>query len=272
MNDAFKKFDLTGKAAYVTGGSAGLGYHMARALAQSGAKVMIAARREDVLKESAKRLTDESSGDKVLYQSIDLADPVSIRESSQAAISELGGVDIFVGNAGVDVMELLGNMQQQTNERMFQVNVLANMALTQLFLPHMRKKKWGRIIFSSSVVSKVSTPFEGFSAYSAVKGAINAFTRNAAAEVGNEGITVNSVIIGMFLTDMVKAVLDAEESRDETLRDMIGMHALGRLGEPEEVEGVIQLLASDAGSYITGGEIPLDGGITIMMRPNKSSF
>jgi NAD(P)-dependent dehydrogenase (short-subunit alcohol dehydrogenase family) len=269
MNDAFKKFDLTGKTAFVTGGGAGLGYFMARGLARSGAKVMIAARREDVLKASAQKLSEESGGNEVLYRSMDLADRASVAAGAQYAIDTLGGVDIFVGNAGVETMEPIEQYKDETNDWMFQVNVFANMALVNHFSPHMRKNKWGRIIFSGSMISKVSSAEEGFGAYSAVKGALNAYMRDAAVELGHDNITVNNVLIGVFMTDMLRTVFDSHGAAPQTIQDLIDMHALGRLGEQEEMEGITQFLASDAAAYLTGAEIPFDGGTTIMMRPHR---
>jgi len=269
MSEAFKKFDLTGKTAYVTGGGAGLGYFMARGLARSGARVMIAARREDVLKESAKKIAEESGGNEVLYHSMDLGDRKSVEESAKYAISTMGGVDIFVGNAGVETMEPIEAHKDETNDWMFQVNVFSNMALVKHFTPHMREKKWGRIIFSSSLISKVSSAVEGFGAYSAVKGALNAYIRNSAAELGHDNITVNGILIGVFMTEMLKGVFESHGAAPQTVQDLINMHALGRIGEPEEMEGITQFLASDAAAYMTGAEVPFEGGLTIMMRPHR---
>jgi NAD(P)-dependent dehydrogenase (short-subunit alcohol dehydrogenase family) len=110
--------------------------------------------------------------------------------------------------------------------------------------------------------------------YAASKGAINAFTRTLAAEVGHDNITANSLVIGFFVTDMVRHASDllAERQGDEAARlfmqDFVGMTALGRAGRPEELEGLVQMLASDAGSYITGSNLVVDGGMSIMLRPN----
>ena len=113
--------------------------------------------------------------------------------------------------------------------------------------------------------------------YAASKGAINAYTRMAAAELGHDGITVNSLILGAFHTDMMQTnvveLLDQMHgpgAGEAFVKDFAGNSALGRLGRPEEVEGQVQLLASDAGSYVTGTEVIVDGGMSIMMRPNPA--
>ena len=273
MNEAYKKFDLTGKTAYVTGGGTGLGYYMSRGLLRSGAKVMIAARREDVLKDAAAKLTEESGGNEVLYSALDLSDRNSIADSSNHAIKTLGGVDIFIGNAAQECLEMLDDIKDETIDHMLQLNVAANISLFRTFLPHMRTKKWGRVIFSSSVTSHRATAQEGASAYITVKGALNAFARVSAAEVGRDGITVNSLIIGLHLTDIIKGIVaDLNQQQpgmgDGFINDYSSMTALGHPGDCQDIEGVIQLLASEAGRYMTGGEIAIDGGMGIMGKPN----
>jgi len=268
-------FDLTGKFAVVTGGATGLGYHMARALARSGANVLIAARRESLLKESATRLNDdpETIG-KIDWCMVDLADRGSIRAFSARAIESGGGVDIYIGNAGQDINEHLEAIKDESIDKIMQVNISANVELVRAFLPGMRAKKWGRFMFSSSVSTIVTSPHEGIGMYTATKGALNAFTRTLAAEVGHDNITANSLVIGFFVTDLVRHAEEllrktqGEAAARRFMVDFVGMTALGRAGQPEELEGLIQLLASNAGSYITGTNLVIDGGMAIMLRPN----
>lgn len=273
MNKAFKKFDLTGKTAFVTGGGTGLGYYMARGLALSGAKVMIAARREDVLKDAAARLTEEAEGNAVLYTPIDLRDNASIGKTARETAEQLGGIDIFVGNAGGEGKGMVYEDQEENLANLMQVNFAANVTLVRHFVLHMREKKWGRIIFSSSE-SSIRGVAGGQSMYGASKGALNSYTKMAAMELGHEGITVNSLIIGFFLTDMMKTnviermdKLKGPGAGAAMAKDFASNTAVGRLGDPSEIEGLVQLLASDAGSFITGSEVLIDGGTSIMMRP-----
>jgi len=273
MTVALQKFDLHGKTAFITGGGTGLGYVMARGLANLGAKVMIASRRVAVLERAATKLADET-GATVLYSPIDLADRNSVAAVAERVVGILGGVDIFIGNGGQDGLQLIEETDDDTVERLFQVNTLSNIALARGFIPHMRKKRWGRIIFSNSATAKCGTFDDGMGAYAATKGALNAFTRVAASETGHDGITVNSVIFGVFLTEIVQGVLDSIEKTQGAhaaqafLKNYSCMTAVGHLGMPDDVAGVIQLLASDAGRYITGAEIPVDGGLTITMKPH----
>lgn len=269
-----ENFSLDGRAAVVTGGSTGLGYAMARALMRSGARVLIAARREDVLKEAAEQLRSESTSGQVLYRAVDLVDREALREFATSATDDLGGVDIFVGNAGQDLFEPVDQISDTSLDTLLALNLVSNILLTREFLPGMRAKHWGRILFSSSTTSLVSGAGDGMSVYAATKAGLNAFTRSAAAETGHGGITVNSLAFGVYATHMLQENLeriDAAMGEGASL-GIVGMiasmTAVGRLGRPEELEGIVQLLASDAGSYITGQTIPVDGGLSTALWPN----
>jgi gluconate 5-dehydrogenase len=268
-------FDLKGKTALVTGGATGLGYHMTRALARAGATVLIAARREALLRSAAEKLNaDRAVTGKVRWYPVDLAKRESVAELAAHAIEELGGIDIFVGNAGQDFNEHIAAIKDSSIDQITRVNVSANVELVRAFLPGMRARKWGRFLFSSSVSTVVTSPHEGIGMYTATKGALNAFTRTLAAEAGHDNITANALVLGFFVTDLVREAQEllrktqGEEAARKFMEDFVGMTALGRAGRPEELEGLIQLLASDADSYITGTNLVIDGGLSIMLRPN----
>ena len=268
-------FDMTGKKALVTGGATGLGYQMARAMMRKGADVMIVARREDVLHDSAARLNEDPlTNGKASYFPVDLGERDSIRRLASHATDSMGGVDIFIGNAAQDFMEHIEDIQDEHIDKMLQVNVSANIELARAFVPGMRQRKWGRFLFSSSALSVTTSPHEGICMYTAVKGAINAFSRTLAAEVGHDNITANALVLGIFYTDMIAAAVEhfrtsqGEGAARKFLEDFVGITALGRAGRLEELEGLIQLLASNAGSYITGSNLVIDGGMSIMLRPN----
>lgn len=274
MTHAFGMFELHGRTALVTGGGTGLGLHMTRALLRAGAKVLICGRRDAVLEAAAARLAQDDLPGRLLCHGVDLADRASIRQLIAFAHDELGGVDIFIGNAGQDMLQHVAQITDEAIDQMMQVNLSANVELVRAFVPAMRSKHWGRIIFSSSATTVCSTPHEGAGMYTAVKGALNSFTRTIAAEVGHDGVTVNSLILGMYLTDIVRDIFKQLEAAHgpgagRAAQDSFAsMTAVGRLGECHEVEGLIHLLASDAGSYITGANLAIDGGLSIMLRPN----
>ena len=276
MTDAFKKFDLTGKTALVTGGATGIGYYMTRGLMRSGAKVMVAARRENVLKEASEKLRTESEAGEILYHPVDLADRRSTQGLIDHANKTMGGVDILIGNAAIDIFMPVDQFPDESITQMFQVNVSANIELMRGFVPRMRKNKWGRVMFSSSTTSILSSPHEGMSVYCATKAALNALARTSAAELGHDGVTVNSILLGVFVTPMMLeqfAMLDktyGPEASKGFIDGYTTMTALGRLAKCQEVEGVIQLLASDAGSYITGSSLTIDGGLGTMLRANPA--
>jgi NAD(P)-dependent dehydrogenase (short-subunit alcohol dehydrogenase family) len=268
-------FSLKGRKALVTGGGTGLGYHMTRALLRSGADVLIAARREEVLRQAAERLNDENAGSgRASAHPVDLGDRASIAQLALHACGPFGGVDIYIGNAGQDINEHVLDIKDESIDQIMQVNISANVELVRALLPAMKTRRWGRIMFSSSVSTVVSSPHEGICMYTATKGALNAFTRTLAAEVGHFNVTVNSLVIGFFVTDLVRHAEEllrksqGEEAARRFMADFVGMTALGRAGRPEELEGLIQLLASDAGSYITGTNLAIDGGMSIMLRSN----
>jgi NAD(P)-dependent dehydrogenase (short-subunit alcohol dehydrogenase family) len=271
---AVPTFDLTGRTAVVTGGSTGLGYAMAYALAQSGAKVLISGRRESLLEEAARELKEElDRPDSIVTVSADFYDRKSVDEFAREAIDRLNGVDIFIGNAGAVHAEQFDEISLQSIDSALQLNLVTNITLTQAFVPHMRQQKWGRIIFSSSTASHLYAPLQGNIVYSATKSGLNGFVRSIAGDLGRHGITVNSLIIGVHWTSILRGIVaDMKEAgmadrAEAMVTTFVSMTAVGRLGEPEDLHGIVQLLASDAGAYITGASIPMDGGTSIMMYP-----
>lgn len=266
-------FDLTGRRAVVTGGGTGLGYAMTEALAAAGATVLIAGRRVDMLTAAADQIRATLPEAMLLQETVDLYCATDVDRFAERAVDRLGGVDIFVGNAGAVHAQGFGAITQGEVDRTMQLNLNANIALSQSFAAHMMAQGWGRILFSSSTASHLAAPLQGNLAYAAAKSGVNGFMRVIAAELGRYGVTVNSLILGVFWTSILRDAVTAlriEEGEDaaEALIDgFVEMTALGRLGEPEDLHGIVQLLASDAGRYITGASIPMDGGTSVMMRP-----
>jgi NAD(P)-dependent dehydrogenase (short-subunit alcohol dehydrogenase family) len=156
-------------------------------------------------------------------------------------------------------------------DRLHQITVASNISLVKTFLPHMRERKWGRVIMISSVGSIRAAGRVGMAVYSSNKAALNSFARVAAADVGHDGITFNSLILGMYKTEIMEESLKEMDprTRESTLRKFAENTALGRWGQCSDIEGAIQLLASNAGSYITGADIHVDGGLSIMMSPMR---
>lgn len=245
-------FDLTGKVALVTGGSKGLGKAMARGLAEAGADIVISSRHEDELQQAAREIGAGLSR-KVIYRVADMTDRSAVRELADFAIGEMGKVDILINNAGSNIPQGIDEITDDAWDRIIELNLNSCMALTRAVVPQMRSRKWGRIIHISSIMGLGSK--EARNSYSATKSALIGMCRATALDVGMDGITVNCIAPGPFLTDLPASVLSTAE------REVFaGRTALGRWGDPQELAGPALLLASDAGSYITGSVLLVDGG------------
>ena len=268
MSTALDKFSLKGRTAVVTGGSCGLGYNMARILAAAGAKVLISGRSEPSLKQAAANLA-KSENAQVVYATVDLADRESVKAFISKADELLGQVDIYIGNAAMLSTHQVDDLDEDLMDQILATNLTANMLLTKYFSPGMKKRGWGRIIYISSIGAKRSGIF-GIGPYSATKAGLDAYARTASVELGRSGITVNSILPGAYLTEMLQEGLDSmgEEEAKAFKQGLPAMNSLGRLGNPEEIEGLILLLASDAGSYISGQSISADGGYSIKADPS----
>lgn len=253
MTDLITKlFDLSGRVALVTGGSKGLGKAMARALAHAGADVVISARREDELRTA---LADITAGTNVkgAYVVADLTRRDEAERLAQRSLELLGKVDILVNNAGTNVPQPIYEIDDRTWNEIVELNLTSAMVLTRALAPQMMQRRWGRVINISSIMGFISAP--GRDVYSATKSGLLGLTRAAALDLGPYGITVNCIAPGPFLTDLPMSLLTKEQQEMFAQRT-----ALGRWGQPDELMGTVLLLASDAGSYITGTAIVVDGG------------
>jgi NAD(P)-dependent dehydrogenase (short-subunit alcohol dehydrogenase family) len=245
-------FDLTGRVALVTGGSKGLGKAMARGFAEAGADIVIASRHEDELKAA---LAEIRSGTEVrgMYVMADMSKRSEPDRLAKAALAEFGHIDILVNNAGSNVPEEIDKITDANWDRIIELNLSSCMALTRALVPQMKARKWGRVIHISSIMGLVSKA--GRDAYSATKSALIGLARANALELGPFGITVNCLAPGPFLTDLPGKLLSEAEKAVFANRT-----ALGRWGDPRELAGPALLLASEAGNYVTGTTLVVDGG------------
>lgn len=256
-----QRFNLASRTALVTGGATGMGFEFARILAEAGARVMIASRNEERLREAADEL-NALTGATVLYQSVDLADREQAVQLIGSANETLGRLDILVGNAGAEAMEPVEHFSDDTYDSLMAVNLTSNVFMTRAVLPLMKKQGWGRIIYTSSI--SVQTAFKNLpvGVYAATKGALEAFARFAAIESAMDGITVNCIAPGGVKTKMLEDAVKkmGPDAGQQFLDYQSMMTAMNRWGDPEELAGTLLLLASDAGSYITGCVYTVDGG------------
>ncbi len=246
-------FSLSGKSALITGGSRGLGKAMARGFAEAGADVVISSRSADELQEAAKEI-GEGLNVRVEWIAADMSDRAQVKDLADEAVKRLGKIDILVNNAGINNPQPIDEITDDVWDKNVEVDLTACMAMARYLVPGMKARKWGRLIYTSSVLGLGGRLHRNV--YCACKAALIGLAKANALELGPYSITANCLCPGPFLTDMpMKLLSDADKQKfsDRT--------ALGRWGLPREIAGPALLLASDAGSYITGEAIVVDGGV-----------
>lgn len=247
-------FDLTGRVALVTGGNKGLGRAMARGLAEAGADVFIASRNEAELKASLEHAL-AGTGRKGGYAVCDVSIRDELAKLAETATKQMGRIDILINNAGMNFPQAIDDITDEAWDRVIEVNLSSVMGLTRAVVPQMKERKWGRVIHISSIMGQVSK--ERRNAYSATKSALMGLARASALDLGPFGVTVNCLAPGPFMTDMPMSVLSDPEKKAFADRT-----ALGRWGNPEELVGPAVFLCGEAGSYVTGHTLFVDGGYT----------
>jgi NAD(P)-dependent dehydrogenase (short-subunit alcohol dehydrogenase family) len=247
-----RMFNLSDRVALVTGGSKGLGKAMARGLAEAGADVVIASRHEDELQAAAGEIV---AGLEFRVKTVvaDLSRRAEASRLAAEALEAFGKVDILINNAGTNKPQPIDRIEDDVWDELVELNLGSCMALTRALVPGMKDRKWGRVIHISSIMGFSSAG--GRNVYSATKSALLGLARASANDLGPFGITVNCIAPGPFLTDLPASLL-SQEMRDE----FASRTALGRWGQPDELIGPALLLASEAGSYITGTCLTVDGG------------
>jgi NAD(P)-dependent dehydrogenase (short-subunit alcohol dehydrogenase family) len=252
--DLASLFDLSGRVAIVTGGSRGLGRSMALGFAKAGASVVVASRKLD----ACQRVVDEVEA----FGGAALAVAVSMQESDQisalvdAAVAHFGRIDIVVNNAATVLDRGIEAMDESTFHGAAAVNLLGPMLLVKAALPHLEASGHGSVINIVSIASEKATP--GRYLYPPMKAALAQATTSWAKELGPKGIRVNAISPGTFVTDMVTKAFD-EKARAAIAKQV----PLLRLADADEIVGPALLLASDAGSYLTGHLMVVDGGATL---------
>lgn len=243
------KFDLTGKRALVTGSSRGIGSAIALELAQCGAQVIVhCAGDAERAKETAKKLKAFGNAGEIIQA--DLTNP----RGADAVWEAAGNADILVLNASVQYRCPWQEISREDYERQMNCNFWSSMRLIQLFTPSMCQKGWGRIVSIGSV--QETKPHPDMLVYAASKSAQTAMVKSLALQLAQTGVTVNNVAPGVILTDRNTEAL-ADEAYAQKVRESI---PAGFFGEKEDCAGVVCLLCSDAGRYITGQSIYVDGG------------
>jgi gluconate 5-dehydrogenase len=248
-------FDLSGKIALVTGASRGLGQNFARTLARAGADLAITSRSRDSLAPFAKEI--ESLGRRVVCLALDVRQEESIRQAVAEAGRQLGRIDILVNNAGCNIRKPATDVTWEDWNTIVDTNLRGLFFVAQAVARLMIPRKYGRIINLGSVTCVAG--YAGLGPYGASRGGVKQLTMSLAHDWGPHGITVNCLAPGWFKTDQNRALYD-DPGWVEYLCERI---PLGRPGSPGDLDGALLLLASDAGRYITGQTMLVDGGISV---------
>ena len=247
-------FALSGKVALVTGGGAGIGRTMATALAKAGASVVVAARREEQLAQTAAQIV--AQGGNCEFVTADLSEADRLPKFVEQASQPFGSPDILVNAAGVNLRQPADKITLESWEQTLGINLRTPFFLAQTLVPAMRHKGWGRVINLASLQSQRAFP-HGL-AYGASKGGVEQLTRAMAEAWSKHGIGCNALAPGFFPTELTAAVFnDPERAAGNAAQT-----AIGRNGELRDLEGITIFLASSASDYITGQTIYLDGGFT----------
>lgn len=259
MSSVRNLLDLTGKTALVTGGSRGLGLQMAEALGEMGARVAITARKKDELEEAAAHL--KKNGIDATPYVCDIGKRESIAPFAEQVLGAFGKADILVNNAGATWGAPAEDHPLEAWDKLVNVNLTGAFLLTQLVAKRsMIPARWGRVINVASIAGLMGQDprIVRTIAYNATKGGLVNLTRALAAEWGQHGITVNAICPGFFPSKMTKATLG---TTGELIRDWTPTK---RLGNDEDLKGLVVLLASEASRHITGQAIAVDGGATVV--------
>lgn len=252
---------LQNKTALILGGSKGIGRGIADALAAEGVAVAMLARTQATLDKSAAEIN--ARGGRAIGIAADLADWPSVERAANSARQQLGAIDILVNNSGGPPPSGVAGVGPELWQAQFNCMVLALFRITDLLLPDMRARKWGRILNVASL--SVIEPIVGLGVSNTLRSAIVGWAKTLAGEVARDGITVNTLLPGLIATDRSLQLSRAFAERqnitmDEALKRSAATIPVGRLGTPAEFGAVAAFLASPLASYVTGSLIRIDGG------------
>jgi 3-oxoacyl-[acyl-carrier protein] reductase len=244
-------FNLDGKVALITGATGGIGMSIAKQMKSSGAKLILSGTRQEVLSKLKLEL-----GDEVKTIVTDLGDKNDVMALANEAEETFGSIDILINNAGITADGLLLRMKDEDWDKVIDINLSSSMRLTRQVIRGMIKRKYGRIIFISSIVGYTGNA--GQSNYSASKSALSGLTKSIAAEVAGRGITCNLIAPGFISTPMTDKL--SEDQRNNIIKNI----PIDRLGKPSDISSGCLYLSSNEASFVTGTTLHINGGMSMI--------
>jgi 3-oxoacyl-[acyl-carrier protein] reductase len=244
-------FDLNGKVVLITGATGGIGKSIARKMREKGAKLILSGTRQDVINNIVSEFGNEAKG--IVTDLNDKDDIISLADEAEKCF---GQIDVLINNAGVTADNLFMRMKDEDWEKVININLTAAMRLTRQVIRGMIKKRFGRVIFISSVVGYTGNA--GQTNYSASKSALVGLTKSLALEVASRGITCNLIAPGFISTPMTDKLSDDQKN------NIVKNIPVNRLGMPDDISNACVYLASDEASFITGSTLHINGGMSML--------
>lgn len=250
---------LTDKVALVTGAGGGIGAAICKRLAEEGCHVALFDRDADAARAAGKEL--QAPGRRISTHVVDITDYHGVSDAVASITADQGGVDILVNNAGMDRFANFLDTEPEMWDAIIDVNLRGTLNMHHVVLPGMCDRGWGRVVNIASDAARVGSSMEAV--YSACKGGIVAFTKSVARELARSGVRLNVVCPGPTDTPLLAQFLEGGEDGGKIVKALERAVPMKRIGQPEDVPGIVAFLASDDAEYITGQVISVSGGLTM---------
>jgi len=246
---------LAGRIALVTGGARGIGAAIARRLAADGARVAVL----DVLEDPGRAVAETLGG---IFVRCDMARPESVRGAVRSTEQALGGLDVVVSNAGLDIVGPFAASDPASWELVLDVNLRGPLHLCHAALPLLVRRGGGRVVFVSSDAARVGS--SGEAVYAACKAGVIALAKTLAREHARDGVTANAVCPGPTDTQLLHGLMGSSDGSKRILDAVVRQIPMRRLARPDEIANAVAFLASDESAYITGQTLSVSGGLTMV--------